>query len=78
MAILGFLTAVNSCQNTSLMLVLLYVDVLILTSFMQNFEFLALKMTELWLFYGYFSILTAVKNCQQLSKYFPDARLTSC
>ena len=50
MAILGFLTAVNSCRNTSLMIVLFYVDVLIFTSFMQNFEFLALKMTELWLF----------------------------
>ena len=37
---------------------------------MQNFEFLALKITELWLFKYFWQLLTAFNSCQQLSKYF--------
>ena len=45
---------------------------LVITAFLQNFQFLAFKMTEFWLF----CILT-VKSlpCQNTSLYFPDVWL---
>ena len=64
--------AVNRCQN------MFYLQLILLTSFMQNFEFLALTMTELWLFKYFWQLLTAVISCQQLSKNFPDVCLTLC
>ena len=51
---------------------------LILTSFMQNFEFLALKITELWLFMYFWELLTAFNSCQNTSLHFPDVCLTLC
>ena len=65
------ITAVDSCQN------IFYLH-LILTSFMQNVEFLALEMTELWIFKYFWQLLTAVNSCKKTSLHLPDVCLTLC